>query len=94
VEVEVFSRNLTTIIRSIQGQGSLVVVGGIELPFWGEEFWDAYKQICRENGALFIPNILKGVLSKPELMSDLIHPNDAGYTIIAKRFHKALKPYL
>ena len=94
VEVEVFSRNLTSIIELIQGQGALVIVGGIEISFWGKEFWDAYKEVCEENGALLIPNILKGILSKPELMSDIIHPNDAGYTIIAKRFHKALKPYL
>jgi acyl-CoA thioesterase-1 len=29
-----------------------------------------------------------------ELMSDRIHPNDAGYTIIAKKFYDAVKPYL
>jgi lysophospholipase L1-like esterase len=28
------------------------------------------------------------------LMSDSIHPNDAGYTIMAERSYQAMKPYL
>jgi lysophospholipase L1-like esterase len=94
VEAEVFSKNLKTIIELIQGQGSLVIVGGIEIPFWGEEFWKVYKQVGQETGAVLINNIFQGIIDKPELMADLIHPNSAGYTIIAQRFYKALKPYL
>lgn len=94
VNEEVFSNNLRTIIEMIQDRGALVIVGGIELPYWGEEFWEAYNQVCQETGAVLINNILQGIIDKPELMADLIHPNDAGYTIIAQRFYKALKPYL
>jgi len=94
VNEEVFSNNLRTIIELIQDRGALVIVGGIELPFWGEEFWAVYGQVCHETGAVLINNILQGIIDKPELMEDVIHPNSAGYTIIAQRFYKALKPYL
>jgi len=94
VSEKVFSTNLRTIIESIQETGAVVVVGGIEIPFWGEEFWEVYKQVCQETRAVLIDNILQGILEKPELMADLIHPNDAGYTIVAQRFYKAMKPYL
>ena len=94
VNEEVFSNNLRTIIEMIQDRGALVIVGGIEITYWGEEFWEVYKQVCQETGAVLINNILHGIIDKPELMTDFIHPNDAGYTIIAQRFYKAMKPYL
>jgi lysophospholipase L1-like esterase len=94
VQREVFSRNLKTIIELIQEQGALVIVGGIDIPFWGRGFGDAYEQICRETGAILIPNIFKGILGKTKLMSDPIHPNNAGYTIMAKHFYQAIEPYL
>jgi lysophospholipase L1-like esterase len=49
---------------------------------------------CKKQGAVLIPNIYKGLIAHPELMSDQIHPNEAGYTIMAKRFYEAMKPYL
>jgi len=33
-------------------------------------------------------------MGNPKLMSDSIHPNDDGYTIMAKKFYEAMKPYL
>jgi len=86
--------NLKKIIQSIQDQGALVVVGGIDIPFYGRGFGDAYEAVCEEQGAILIPNIYNGLITNPDLMSDLIHPNEAGYTIVAKRFFEAIKPYL
>ena len=85
--------NLKKIIQSIQDQGALVVVGGIDIPFYGRGFGDAYEKLCEEQGAILIPNIFKGLITHPDLMSDHIHPNEAGYTIIAKHFYKAIKNY-
>ncbi|MDY6855942.1 MAG: GDSL-type esterase/lipase family protein [Thermodesulfobacteriota bacterium] len=90
---EVFN-NLRVIITSIQDRGALVIVGGIDVPFLGNGFGKAYKEICNELGAVLIPNIFEGIIGNSKLMSDRIHPNDAGYAIIAKRFYEALKPYL
>ena len=86
--------NLKIIIKSIQDLGALVVIGGIEVPFWGKGFGEVYKQLSDELGAVLIPNIFEGIMGNRELMSDRIHPNDAGYTMIAKRFYDAVKPYL
>jgi acyl-CoA thioesterase-1 len=86
--------NLKIIIQSIQDLGALVVIGGIEVPFWGKGFGEVYKQVSDELGAVLIPNIFEGIMGNRELMSDRIHPNDAGYTIIAKKFYDAVKPYL
>jgi lysophospholipase L1-like esterase len=87
-------RNLKTIITSIQGQGALVIVGGLDVPVWGRGFQEQYRKVCEETGAVLVPDVLKGLLGNPDKMSDAIHPNDAGYGIMAGYFHEAIKPYL
>ncbi len=94
VAKEEVRHNLKIIIKSIQDLGALVVIGGIEVPFWGKGFGEVYKQLSDELGAVLIPNIFEGIMGNRELMSDRIHPNDAGYTIMAKKFYDAVKPYL
>ncbi|MDY7033640.1 MAG: arylesterase, partial [Thermodesulfobacteriota bacterium] len=63
-------------------------------PFWGRGFSDAYKELAKETGSVLVPNIFKDIMGKSDLMSDSIHPNSAGYAIMAERFYRALKPYL
>ncbi len=87
-------RNLKTIITSIQDRGALVILGGLDVPIWGRGFEDGYRKSADKTGAVLIPDILKGLLGNPEKMSDAIHPNDAGYGIMAGYFYEAMKPYL
>lgn len=87
-------RNLNVIVKSIQDLGALVVIGGIDIPFLGRGYGDAYETLARDMGAVLIPNILKGIMGNSRLMSDPIHPNNEGYAIMAERFHEAVTPYL
>jgi acyl-CoA thioesterase I len=87
-------QNLKSIIESIQAVGALVVIGGIDLPIGGRGFGEGYQQLCNETGALLILNIFDGIMGNPQLMSDSIHPNDAGYSKMADKFYEAVKPYL
>jgi lysophospholipase L1-like esterase len=48
--------------------------------------------LADQTGTNLIPNILDGIMGNRKLMSDPIHPNDAGYKIIAEKFKKALHP--
>ncbi|OPY06230.1 MAG: Acyl-CoA thioesterase I precursor [Syntrophaceae bacterium PtaB.Bin038] len=87
-------RNLRTIITAIQGRGALVIVGGLDVPVWGRGFQEQYRKVSEETGAVLVPDVLQGLLGNPEKMSDAIHPNDAGYGVMAGYFHEAIKPYL
>lgn len=87
-------RNLKTIITSIQNRGALVIVGGLDVPVWGGGFQEQYRRVCDETGAVLVPDVLKGLLGNPDRMSDAIHPNDAGYGIMAALFYEAMKKYL
>jgi acyl-CoA thioesterase-1 len=86
--------NLKEIIEAIQAKDSLVVIGGVKMLFWDRGYEAEYEKLADETGALLIPNVLKGLVGHNDLMSDTIHPNAAGYEIMAKKFYKAIEPYL
>lgn len=86
--------NLESIVRRIHAAGALVVVAGIEVPLFGRGYGDGYRDLARRTGAVFIPNLYKGLIGRPELMSDPIHPNGRGYEVLARRVHRAVTPYL
>lgn len=87
-------KNLKEIVEAIQARGALVVVGGVKLLFWDRGYEAEYEKLAEETGVLLIPNVLKGLVGHEDLMSDAIHPNAAGYEIMAERFYKVIKPYL
>ncbi|MFP4350516.1 MAG: arylesterase [Thermodesulfobacteriota bacterium] len=86
--------NLREIIEGIQAEGALVVLAGIDIPFWGRGFAQAYRDLARETGAVLIPDIFDGIIGDRRLMSDSIHPNAAGYALMAEKFHEAVRPYV
>ena len=94
VPKETAYQNLKNIIVSIQNQGALVIVGGINIPIWGRGFGKMYQKVCEETQALLIPNIFDEIIGDKSLMSDPIHPNERGYKLMAQKFYRAMKPYL
>jgi len=87
-------KNLEIIVLQIQGRGAMVVIGGIDITFLGKGFDDAYESLAEKTGSVLVPNVLKGIWGKKFLMSDQIHPNSMGYTIMAEYFYDAVEPYL
>jgi acyl-CoA thioesterase I len=82
-------------IDRLQARGSFVVLIGIRgRSVMGDANADGFKQLAREKKVKHISNILEGLLSQPSLMSDYVHPNDAGYGRIAERLEKELRPLL
>ncbi len=86
--------NLDEIVRRIQKKGAMVVLVGVQPGLWGDETRADYQRIARARKAVFVPNILDGILTDPQLKSDEIHPNDQGYEKITQRILKAVRPLL
>ena len=91
VSVDTARANLLNIIQQIQAAGSMVVLGGIDIPLYGKGYAQMYESIARQTGSVLIPNVLDGLFGHSEFMSDSIHPNDKGYEIMAGYFYKALE---
>ena len=87
---EVAFDNLKTIVESIQETGAGVIIGGLRFPIRDRGFGRAYRELADETGAALIPNIFEGIMGNRKLMSDPIHPNDAGYKKIAERFYEVI----
>jgi acyl-CoA thioesterase-1 len=87
-------KNLKDIVDTIQASGALVVFGGIRLLFWDRGYEEEYEKLAAETGALLVPDILGGLMGHEELMHDTIHPNGAGYKIMAQKYYTRIEPNL
>lgn len=87
-------RALRELVKSVQAAGAVAVVvdtgGYSQMGRYGR----LYKQIAREEGALFVPGILDGIFQRNQYKADPIHPNAAGYKIVADRVYKVISPYV
>jgi acyl-CoA hydrolase len=87
--------NARTIVRKLHEGGALVVVVGIDgFPGFGEEFDKELRRMAREEGAVFVPDGLVGILDNPALRADPLHPDDKGYQKLARRIDEHAGPWL
>ncbi|HEX2060611.1 MAG TPA: arylesterase, partial [Thermoanaerobaculia bacterium] len=77
--------NLRAIVRRVQGAGAMVVLLGFSFPSFGASYADMYERVADDEECLLVEDVLDGILNDPRLKSDEIHPNAAGYALIAER---------
>jgi acyl-CoA thioesterase-1 len=87
-------QNLKEIVRQIQAHGAMVAIAGIKLGFFTDEYGPIFEETAAELGAIYIPQVMKGIFDDIKLRSDQIHPNSAGYRLIAQRIAEKIKPLL
>jgi lysophospholipase L1-like esterase len=86
--------NLAQIIQNIQGRGAIVLLLGVRGGVLSDPFAAEYQQLASTYHTAYVSNVLKGLLGHPDLMSDEVHPNDAGYAEIADRVAPVLQKLL
>ena len=82
---------LDEIVKRIKEGGAAVVLVHIRFPYNGASYDTGFKNIANKYKAKLVWNSLDGIIDNPSLMSDTIHPNAAGYKILAERIEKVLK---
>ena len=90
---ETFTR-LETMIDQFHDDGSFVVLIGIRSASVFDKYEARFKRLAKSKKVLYVPNMLDGILNEPKLMSDMVHPNDAGYERVAARLDEILRPLL
>lgn len=90
---ETFS-NLGKIIDIIEADGGRVLLLGVRGGLLRDIFEERFEEFAKSKDVEFVPNVLDGLIGKKELMSDAIHPNNAGYAIIADKVEPVLRDML
>lgn len=86
---EQIANNLVGIVTALQATGSAVLLLGVRSGILSGGSDEFYESLAIQTGSAYEKDVLKGVFGDPALMSDAIHPNDAGYAYIV---HKRLLP--
>jgi lysophospholipase L1-like esterase len=94
VPIEETFKNIDAIVVELQRSGAVVVLLGVRGGVLSDQYDDYFEDIAANRGALYVPNVLAGLISHPQFMYDGIHPNDAGYAKIAEKIYPVLRQAL
>jgi lysophospholipase L1-like esterase len=91
---EVTENAIRSIISQVQQNGSIAMIISVRNGLLFGNFDYNYQKIADETGSLYMSDILKDIFGDEKYMSDQIHPNDLGYSIIADRIAEIIEDYI
>lgn len=86
--------NLRQMIKRIQAKGAMVALVDISAGMFMREYRADFSRLARQEQAIFIPSLLKRIITNPSMKSDFLHPNARGYKEIAERVYLRISQYL
>ncbi|MDD5348211.1 MAG: GDSL-type esterase/lipase family protein [Candidatus Omnitrophica bacterium] len=86
--------NVETMVQRCQAKGAMVAIADYSGPMILEDYNREFRSLSRKYQTIFIPRLMDGIIEKPSMRSDYIHPNANGYKLIAHRIFRAIMPYL
>lgn len=86
-------QNLMMLIEQFTTNGAQVILLGVPGGLlFSDPYPDMFERLASASEkVVYVPNVLSGILGNRELMSDQIHPNQAGYQKIAERVVPAIR---
>lgn len=83
--------NVRNMITSARDRNIPVVLLGVPKPGLFLSSFEVYQKIADSMDIIFIDDLIPEVLGDNALKSDAVHPNKAGYRIMAERIYSVLK---
>lgn len=83
-------QNLGVIIQKIQSKGSVVLLLGVRGGILNDKFDTEFEKISSKYHTAYVSDVLSGLITNMQYMSDAVHPNDLGYQKIADRVYPVL----
>ncbi|WP_345969151.1 arylesterase [Sulfurimonas sp. HSL1-6] len=84
--------NLKRIVQMAKAKKiDVVLIGVPTFGVFGMTSLPLYKEIAEEEGIPYMPSLLPDVLGDRALRADYVHPNAAGYRVIAERVAERLR---
>ena len=94
VPLEETLRDLEAIVGGLVDAGMMVVVLEVNVGLGGDPYLTGFQAVADRHRAVLIPDIMRGILSNPDLKADTIHPNARGHRRIADRVIPVLRRLL
>jgi acyl-CoA thioesterase-1 len=93
VPIEQSVANITTIAQRFRKAGARVILVGLGSlgSYQLDPFYGALPDVAARTGSTLVPGALTGIFGNIAMMSDFIHPNDAGHKLIAERIAPTLR---
>jgi lysophospholipase L1-like esterase len=92
-EAETFV-NLEQIIQTIHQSGSAVLLLGVRGGILRDNFKGEFAALAKKHRTAYVSDVLDGLFGNRQLMADSIHPNDAGYQVMADGVQPELEAML
>ena len=87
-------KNIEEMIVKIHSVGAMVALADISMGIIMDSYSKGFKRLCNKHQVIYIPSLLKGIITNESLRSDFIHPNASGYKVIAHRIYRTIIPYI
>jgi lysophospholipase L1-like esterase len=94
IPLDVTVANVKKMIAQAQAQGAMVAIVDVSAGLFLIEYRLSFLKLAWESGAIFVPGVLTKIITNPSMKSDFMHPNVAGYTLVAQRVYNFISPYL
>ncbi len=94
VSIDDTIENLELIIARIKATNADVVLVGTHDTTFQRTREARFRELAHDTDVAYVPDALDGILGRSSLLSDPVHPNDAGYRIVADRIWKELRDVL
>ena len=83
--------NVQQMIQLAQSKNIPVILMGVPRPGLFLSAYEGYEKIAESTGVIFIEDLIPEVLGDKALKSDTVHPNSAGYRVIAEKIYSVLQ---
>jgi lysophospholipase L1-like esterase len=87
-------KNLSLMIENIQARGAIVILLGVRGGIFFDNFGSMFRRLRDKYHVVYVSDVLTGLYGNNNFMSDVVHPNNEGYKVIAERVYPVLKSVL
>ena len=92
VDIKVTTRNLDLILSKIKPTGVKIVILGVKFLVFNKKYETDWQSLAKKYDAIYVPDILEGVITDQSLKFDDLHPNAKGYQKIAEKLTSIIAP--
>ena len=92
VDIKETKRNFEQILSKIKPIGAKIVILEIKFVLFNKIYETDLRDLAKKYDAVYVPDILEGVISDQSLKFDDLHPNAKGYQKIAEKLIPIIAP--